>query len=537
MNAGEPLRLDLSWLLVLLLTVLAIAPLAYPGYFETQSGFLPVFRVTHLADASFWGQVDGRSAGEGNLPYILAWPFYLITGSGIAAIKWAFALAFLLGAVGTYAWTRRWLGKRGGVLAAVVYTYLPWHLSTVYVRGAYAEAWLWALWPFMLWALDRLSDRKPVSVAAGLAIGLACLAAAFWIQPGLAALALPVLTAYAVVVSSGQSWRLLRLVEAITLLLLLLWLVARRLPEAQGSFAGQFLAPFELLSAGSSNGLSFQLGVAAAGLGMVAVALWLGRGSEEKAGQRALDRTRGSAVPLRPSPGRAIWFWGGCLLLLGLLSLPLSAWLWKTTGFDSFLAYPWQVLAFSGLPLAFLAGLVICLDNRLATPPAWAGLAALVVLASYPYLSPSFTQVDPGLAPVAVLQPVEASAPQVLILDYDAVPPTEITPTVGLTLTWQAIEQVSGDYTVFVHLLTEDDEKIAQLDRRPCGGECPTDTWLPGQIVRDRYELSLVPDATAGEVNAPSGPYRLAVGLYLLDSGERAVVLGRDDRSVVLDVN
>jgi hypothetical protein len=47
--------------------------------------------------------------------------------------------------------------------------------------------------------------------------------------------------------------------------------------------------------------------------------------------------------------------------------------------------------------------------------------------------------------------------------------------------------------------------------------------------VTDVHRLT-VPDG------APPGPYRLAVGLYLLDGGERAAVAGREDGTVYLDV-
>jgi hypothetical protein len=183
----------------------------------------------------------------------------------------------------------------------------------------------------------------------------------------------------------------------------------------------------------------------------------------------------------------------------------------------------------TGLPLAFLAGSVLRLDRRLATLPAWAGLVSLVLLASYPYLAPDLTQVDPGPQPVALFQPVEADAPQILLLDYDIIPPTEITPTLGLTLTWQVVEPVAGDYTVFAHLLAGGDAKAAQRDTRPCSGDCPTNSWQPGQIVMDHYELGLNADA-------PPGPYRLALGLYLLETGDRAAVVGQDERTVYLDV-
>lgn len=530
-------RLDLAWILVILLATFAVAPLAYPGFFEAHSGFLPVFNTTHLSDAPSWGQLAEPVQGEGKLPYFLAWPFHQLTGSGIAAVKWGYALAFLAGAVGIYVWSRPWLGTKGSVLAAVVYTYLPWHLSTVYVRGAYAEAWLWALWPPILWAIDRLDRQQPIRAAVGLVTGLAFLAATFWTQPGLALLAVPVLAAYAVFASKRGPRSVLHRLGILGLILLALWFLAQRLPGASPSFAEQFLAPFQLLSAGARDGLSFQLGVAAAGLGIVAVALWLSREGKAPSSQPGMGAASEPEGTANCSPGRAVWFWLASLLLLVLSTLPVSAWLWRATGFDAFLATPWQMLALSGLPLAFLSGLVIRLDDRLTTSPAWAGLVALVVLASYPYLSPSFTQVDPGAEPVALLQPVEADAPQIFLLDYEVTPTTEITSSLALTLTWQAVAQVAGDYTVFVHLLAGDDAKITQVDRRPCEGECPTGTWTPGVIVRDRYELALTPKAVVGEAAlAPSGPYRLAVGLYLLETGERARVIGQEDRTVVLYV-
>ena len=98
-----------------------------------------------------------------------------------------------------------------------------------------------------------------------------------------------------------------------------------------------------------------------------------------------------------------------------------------------------------------------------------------------------------------------------------------------MTLTWQAVEPVDGDYTVFVHALAPDGSKVAQRDTRPCDGECPTNTWQPGEIILDRYELELDP-------SVPAGPDRLAIGLYLLETGDRAIVAGQDERTVYLHV-
>jgi hypothetical protein len=513
--------------------VFAIAPLTYPGFFEVQSGFLSPLNVEHLADAPGWGRAADLVRGEGKLPYLMVYPFFMLAGSGTAAVRWGYGLAFVLGALGTYAWTRRWLGSKGAVLASVVYTYLPWHLSTVYARGAYAEAWLWAFWPFMLWALDLWSEgRFPTATI----VGLPAVIAAFWTQPGLCALAIPLLVAYGVAVDARRPWPVLRLVAALALPLLLLWLATRIAPEAQNGFAEGYLYPFQLLSAAWEGTTSFQLGLAGVGLSIVALVLWFGQrrgASEAAAGADGLGENPTNAGFLSARLDRAFWFWVGALAVLVMLTLPLSSFLWRVTGFETFLNYPWQLLALIGLPLAFLAGSAVRLDGRLGTLPAWAGLVALVILASYPYLSPRFTQVDPGPEPVAMFRPVEAAAPQIMVLDYEILPATEITPTLTLTLTWQAVAPVADDYTVFVHVLAQggpvQDSVAAQRDTRPCDGECPTNTWVPGEVIVDRYQLDLASDA-------PPGPYRLAMGLYLLDSGERAIVVGRDDRTVFFDV-
>jgi len=235
---------------------------------------------------------------------------------------------------------------------------------------------------------------------------------------------------------------------------------------------------------------------------------------------------------------RAFWFWVCAVVALTLLCLPMSAWLWRLSGFAALLTYPWQLLALSALPLAFLAGSVIRLDRRLVALPAWAGVVALVVLASYPYLSPRFTQVDPGPEPVAVFQPVEASTPQIMLLDYQIERSTELATTqaLTLTLTWQAVEPVAQNYTVFVHVLSADGAKMAQRDSHPCNGGCPTTTWQPGQVIVDHYQLDLTQDTSAGTSAIQPEPDQLAVGLYLLESGDRASVAGRDDRMVLLDV-
>lgn len=80
-----------------------------------------------------------------------------------------------------------------------------------------------------------------------------------------------------------------------------------------------------------------------------------------------------------------------------------------------------------------------------------------------------------------------------------------------LTLYWRPDRPTAVDYTVFVHLLGQDGQILAQADGPPLAGHWPTSAWLAGRIVQDSRPLPL-----------PAGAFgRLAVGLYEPASGER----------------
>jgi hypothetical protein len=85
----------------------------------------------------------------------------------------------------------------------------------------------------------------------------------------------------------------------------------------------------------------------------------------------------------------------------------------------------------------------------------------------------------------------------------------------ALTLYWQAIGPVDGDYTVFVHLLGQYDRVLAQRDAAPGLGARPTSQWSPGQVVADPYLLAL-PEAAYAPDQAV-----WEVGLYDAATGQR----------------
>jgi len=91
----------------------------------------------------------------------------------------------------------------------------------------------------------------------------------------------------------------------------------------------------------------------------------------------------------------------------------------------------------------------------------------------------------------------------------------------SVTLYWRVARTLEEDYTIFVHLVGEAG-LAGQADSQPLQGEYPTSLWLPGETLQDEHLLEVYADASPGQ-------YRLEVGLYLLEDGERLVASGGGD--------
>ena len=86
-----------------------------------------------------------------------------------------------------------------------------------------------------------------------------------------------------------------------------------------------------------------------------------------------------------------------------------------------------------------------------------------------------------------------------------------------ITLYWQAQEEITADYTTFMHILDETGQLIAQDDSQPTGGVYPTSIWDKGEIVADRKVLNIPKNSLGGAVTVASG-------VYLLETLERLPV-------------
>jgi len=110
------------------------------------------------------------------------------------------------------------------------------------------------------------------------------------------------------------------------------------------------------------------------------------------------------------------------------------------------------------------------------------------------------------------------------LLGYDLNAPTyEAGETIHLTLYYQGLSKMGTDYTVFTHLLgpynpATDGPLWGQDDSEPCRCFYPTSSWDVGEIVIDKFTISI-------PAETPPGNYDLAMGFYQWPTLARLPVL------------
>lgn len=162
-------------LLVLLLTLPAMLPLLRPGFFVSDDGLFHLYRTAALAQAWQQGVLHPRLFPQFGFDYgqavlnfyapLTYWPAALLALVGfgpVAAVKLTLALSILLAGLAAYGYGRYLWGPWAGLLAAVVYTYTPYHLADAYLRGAIPEHVAFIFPPLILWANTALfRERDP----------------------------------------------------------------------------------------------------------------------------------------------------------------------------------------------------------------------------------------------------------------------------------------------------------------------------------------------------------------------------------------
>ena len=86
-----------------------------------------------------------------------------------------------------------------------------------------------------------------------------------------------------------------------------------------------------------------------------------------------------------------------------------------------------------------------------------------------------------------------------------------------VTLFWETSSGIEEDYTAFLHIIDAEGRLVGQWDQPPGGTDHPTSNWPAQTLFFDDYRVPVEVDGTP--------PYRLLVGLYDPQTGERLSVI------------
>jgi hypothetical protein len=427
-EAGQRPRSWIFPVVVVVVALLAAWPaIAQPGLLNTRGGGDSPFllqRLHQLVSALTDGHFPVRWMPDANYGY--GYPFYnyyaplsiyiaavfrFIGFSFVRSIHAAQLLGFIVAGLGMFYLGRRWLGSPwAGLLAAVAYTFAPFHMVNVYVRGdSLAEFWAMAFYPLVLLAADGLLDALESGRHAGIplrqtvTVPLALFAlayAALILSHNISALIFsPFLLLYLILriwldrkdrilavhdspiaIPPSVTMSLLVVLGALVLAFgLAAWFfipalaeqdLAQLGPVTEGYFRfDNHFRGFDLVQTdmvfeySPDGGNAFRMGLVQAGLalagGVVLMVAW-----------------RAAAV----SRGRLAFILVGALVAT-LMITPLSRPLWENLPLLPFTQFPWRFLSVQALFIALLTGALALLPGRPSNAPLMAGLASLVLLA------------------------------------------------------------------------------------------------------------------------------------------------------------
>lgn len=97
-----------------------------------------------------------------------------------------------------------------------------------------------------------------------------------------------------------------------------------------------------------------------------------------------------------------------------------------------------------------------------------------------------------------------------------------------VTLYWQVLGDIAEDYSVFVHVVNDQDQTVAQNDSQPRGGFYPTTYWQQGETIADQHCISL-------PSNVQGGSYQVFTGMYLLENMQRLSAFDADGNRIPSD--
>ncbi len=537
--------------------------LLQPGLLNTRGGGDSPFllqRVQQLETALRDGHFPARWMPDANYGY--GYPFYhfyaplslYITAvfrlpgfSYVGAIEAAQVAGFLVAAAGIYLLARRWWGNEWvALLTAVAYTFAPFHLVNVYVRGdSLAEFWAMAWYPWVILAADRLACGVAVPPEPsgswlrfyGERIAALALAyAALILSHNISALIFsPFLLLYlllrhpwATTLRQSATHSVIRdpysLLPALFALLLAFALAAwffvpalaeqreaQLAPVTQGyfhysnHFRGADLVQSSLLfDYDVANGRAFHMGLVQAATAVLGLIIWLWHVARGRAAP---------SLPLAP-----LLFTLLTLLIATFMITPLSRPLWDHLPLLPFTQFPWRFLSVQAFGAALAAGRVAVLPGRRLLVPFLLVLFALSGLGGLRPDSLPLTDADVTAVSLAQYEWFTGNIGSTVSAEYlpPAATPRPFTSNWLNTGQRHALTVLRGEVSNSNLTLFETDEQVWQITAvSPATLQFPTLHW-PGWIAQvNGAEVEIRPLASSGLITleVPAGAHTIRLRL------------------------
>jgi uncharacterized membrane protein len=366
----------LTIILLIGLSLILLFPFFHYGFPPSHDGEYHVIRgyqfYKTLQDGNFyprWFADLNKGYGTPLMNYFYPLPYYVMSlfhfagFNFINSFKLEMIFATIIGTVFFFLWTRIFWGNIGGFVSAVVYTFSPYHIVDLYIRGALGEVLALAVFPGLLWTLTELIKNKKTNFLVPSALLLSLLIFANNI---LAVIFFPFAFLYSAVLIMTSPGRRKTLSYLLTVVLLglgfsaIFWIPAI---FERGYTRGlltynvyeHFPQLYQLLipswGSGFSNGnlaneISFQIGVVNIFAVFISIFVLL----------KLIKKNSKEAIYM-------LFFIASFFLVLFLM-LNYSYPFWKFIPFSNYFQFPWRFLSLEIVISAFLIGSIIRIWSR-----------------------------------------------------------------------------------------------------------------------------------------------------------------------------
>lgn len=311
------------------------------------------------------------------LPNYFSSFFHLFGSSFIDAFKFNMLFATIIGSIFVFLWAREFWGDVGGLISSAFFSFSPYRLLDIYIRGSVGEVWALALFPGFLWAITKYSKNRNKKYAALSSVIFALVIFShnilslmffvFAIFYVLMILEKKLLAKYFLVMFLGLGLASIFWVPALFekgyVRGLDIYNYSQNFPELYQLIFPSWGSGFS--NSSLNNQLSFQIGIANLLAIMVAFILMLKK-----------------KVPRRITLFLLVTF-----LIVIFLMLRTSLPIWRTIPLMNYFQFPWRFLSLETLIASFLAGgLIMAWNSKIVA----SSLVLIVIFLGIGYAKPAY---------------------------------------------------------------------------------------------------------------------------------------------------